>query len=164
MAKSEDKSKLEGLRKNYEVLRKKHNLPSFEDLNEDFHIEKISESETEILIREIRKFMGDKIINYMRFLENLINPVNVPVFIYSVVKLLGPEDKKKLSVIYKELMKNEILFIERDLEFDENKEAEFIKDSYKLWQDVKKDLLEITAKVKGKWDDKVEINSKGYFG
>lgn len=161
---SEDKSKLEELKKNYEVLRKKHDLPNFDELNKDFQIEKISETETDFLIREVRKFIGDKIVNYMRFLENLINPINVPVFIYSVVKLLGPEDKKKLSAVYKELMKNEMVFIERDLEFDEKKEAEFIKDSFRLWQDVKKDVLEITDKVKGKWDDKLEINSKGYFG
>ncbi len=164
MTKSEDKSKLEEFKKKYGVLRKKYDLPCFDDLNKDFHIEKISEFETEILIREVRKFIGDKIVNYMRFLENLINPVNVPVFIYSIVKLLGPEDKKKLSAIYKELMKNEILFIERDLGFDEKKEAEFIRDSYKTWQSVKNDLLEVIEKVKGKWDDKIEINSKGYFG
>src|SRR3990167_1000778 len=109
------------LKEEYEKLQKKNKLPTFKELNEDFHIEKISEYETEILIREVRKFVGDKLANYMRFVENLINPVNAPMFVFSVIKLIEPEDKKRLSEIFKELMKKEIKFIEIDLEFDEEK-------------------------------------------
>ena len=159
-----DKSDLDGLKKKYEILKKKHNLPPFKNLNEDFNIEKIAESETEILIREVRKFMGDKILNYMRFIENILNPVNVPMFIFSIIKLLDAEEKKKVSEIYKELMKKEIQFIELDLEFNEEKEAGFIKDSYEFWQRIKKDMLKIIDKINKKWDDKFEVDSKGYFG
>ena len=77
---------------------------------------------------------------------------------------MEPEDKKRLSEIYKELMKIEIKFIEIDLEFNEENEAQLIKDSYKLWQTIKKDMLKILKKVDGKWDDKSEVNNKGYFG
>ena len=162
MAKEEQT--LEKLKKDYEIIQKKHSLPDFEKLNEDFCIEKAVEFETEILIREVRKFVGDKIINYMRFIENFINPVNAPMFVFSIIKILDAEEKKKLSEIYKELMKKEIKFIELDLEFDEEKEAEFIKDSYEFWQGIKKDLLEIMRKINSRWDDKSEVNSKGYFG
>ena len=155
---------IEKLKGEYEKLEKKHKLPGFKELNEDFHIEKIAESETDILIREVRKFVGDRLANYMRFVENLINPVNVPMFVFSIIKLMEPEDKKRLSEIYKELMKIEIKFIEIDLEFNEENEAQLIKDSYKLWQTIKKDMLKILKKVDGKWDDKSEVNNKGYFG
>jgi len=159
-----EEQKLEKLKKEYRTLKKKYNLPDFKDLNEDFNIEKIAESETEILIREARKFMGDKMMNYMRFIENLLNPVNVPMFIFSIIKLLDTEEKKGLSEIYKELMKKEIQFIELDLEFNEKKEAEFIKDAYEFWQGIKKDMLKIIDKINKKWDNKFEVNSKGYFG
>src|SRR3989338_7156200 len=86
---------LEKLKREYERLEKKHKLPSFRELNEDFHIEKIAESETDILIREVRKFVGDRLANYMRFVENLLNPVNAPMFIFSFIKLMEPEDKKR---------------------------------------------------------------------
>lgn len=162
MAKEEER--LEKVKRDYEVLRKKYSLPDFKKLNEDFCIEKTAESETEILIREVRKLVGDKMINYMRFIENLINPVNVPLFVFSIIKLLDAEEKKKLSDIYKELMKKEIKFIELDLEFDEKKEAEFVKGSYEFWQGIKKDLMNIIGKINKKWDDKSEVNNKGYFG
>jgi len=161
---AEEESKLEKLKENYLKVQEKHNLPSFEELNKDFHIEKIAELETELLIREVRRFVGDKMVNYMRFIESLLNPVNVPMFVFSIIKALNAEDKKKLSEMYQDLMKMEIVFIELDLEFSEEKESKFIKDSYKSWQKVKKDLLEILNNVKVGKNTKIEPNNKGYFG
>lgn len=155
---------LEQLKKDYLALHKKYRLPSFQEMNEDFYIEKIAENETDILIREIRKMVGDRLVNYMRFIENLLNPVNVPMFVFSIIKLMGPEEKNKLSEIYKKLIKNEIKFVERDLEFEEAKEAEFIRESYELWQGIKKELAKIFEKVEKGWGTKTEENSKGYFG
>jgi zona occludens toxin (predicted ATPase) len=100
----------------------------------------------------------------MRFIENILNPVNAPLFIFSIIKLLDIEEKNRISEIYKELMKKEIKFIELDLEFNEKKEAEFIKDSHEFWQRVKKDMFKIIDKINKKWDDKFEVDNKGYFG
>lgn len=160
----EEKSDLKKLKEEYLKIQKKYNLPSFKELNEDFHIEKASETETEILIREVRRFVGDKMMNYMRFIESLINPVNAPMFVFSIIKLLDAEEKKRLSEVYKLLMKQEIKFIELDLEFNEEKEAQFVKNSYELWQSIKKDMLKVIEKINLRWDDKFETNSKGYFG
>ena len=159
-----NKQKLGRLKREYETLRKRYILPDFKSLNEDFQIEKIAESETEMLIREIRKFMADKMLNYLRFLENLLNPVNSPMSIFSIVKLLNNEEKKEISEIYKKLLEKEIQIIELDLSFDEKKEAEFIKNSCEFWQTIKKDLLKIIREINKKWDDKFEANDKGYFG
>ncbi|MBW6442264.1 hypothetical protein K0A97_00590 [Patescibacteria group bacterium] len=159
-----DRITLEELKEEYSPLQKKYNLPKFEQLNEDFSIEKATETETEILIREIRRFVGEKIINYLRFVEGLLNPVNGPMFVFSIIKILEPSEKQKLSDIYKELVKQEIKFIELDLEFDEKKEADFIIEANKLWQDVKKDLLGILEGVNNRWDNKSEGTNKGYFG
>ena len=154
---------LENLKNEYLELHKKYRLPSFQEMNEDFYIEKIAENETEILIREVRRTVGDRLTNYMRFVENLLNPVNVPMFVFSIIKLIGQEEKNKLSEIYKKLIKNEIRFVERDLEFDELKEAEFVRDSYGLWQEIKKELANILEKVDKNWGTKTEESSKGYF-
>ena len=155
---------LEKLKKEYEKIQKKHELPSFKEMNEDFHIEKLSDVETEILIREVRRMVADKLANYMRFVESLLNPVNAPMFVFSIVKLIEPEQKKRLSEIYRELMKREMEFIAIDLEFNEEREAKFIKESFKFWQDVKKDMSGILKTINDKWDDKAETNNKGYFG
>jgi len=164
MPDSKDEFQLEQLKKRYKDIQRKHGLPDFEKLNKDFQIEKAAESETDFLIREIRKFVGDKLMDYLKFIESLLNPVNAPMFIFSIIKLIGPEEKEKLSEIYNDLLKKEIKFIELDLNFDEGKEAEFIRESYESWQKTKKDLAAIIESVNKKWDNKFEANNKGYFG
>lgn len=160
----DDKSGLEILKKDYEVFRGKYGLPEFDALNREFGIEKIADSETDTLLKEVRKFMVDKIMNYMRFIENILNPVNAPMFVFSLIKLLTPEDKKQLEDLYKDFMKKELVFIELDLEFSEEKDAQFIKETFEFWNSAKRNLLGVIKNVDGKWDDKAEVNSKGYFG
>ncbi|HKZ34140.1 MAG TPA: hypothetical protein VJ142_02810 [Candidatus Nanoarchaeia archaeon] len=155
---------LEQLKKEYEKLQRKYNLPSFKEMNEDFHIEKIAENDTELLPVEIRRWMWEKFSNYMRLLEGILNPVNVPMFIFSIIKTLNPEEKKNISEVYKKLMKEEIKIIRLDLDFNESKEAEFIKESYKIWQEIKKELSQIFSEVEKRGGTKTEENSRGYFG
>ena len=159
-----EKSDLENLKKAYQEVQKKYDLPYFEELNKDFQIEKASEIETDFLIREIRKFIADKFSNYLRFIEAILHPVNAPIFIFSIIKSIGVEEKKKLTDIYKKLAKIEIRLIELDVKFLEEKEAEFIKESYEVWQKIKEDMLEIIEVIKKNWDNKSEVNGKGYFG
>lgn len=160
----EKESNLQELKENYKEIQEKYNLPAFERLNEDFHIEKIAENETELLIREVRKFMADRLFNYLRFIESFLNPVNVPMFVFSVIKIITPKEKEKLTEIYKKLAKIEVDLIELDIQFSEQKEAQFIKESYKIWQDIKEDMLKIVEMIKNNWDNKNETNNKGYFG
>ena len=158
------KSNLENLKKDYQKLQRKYGLPDFEKLNKDFQIEKIAELETGFLIREIRKFMADKFSNYLRFIESVLNPVNAPIFVFSIIKSLGTGEKSKLTKVYEELVKNEIELIELDLEFSEEKEARFISKSYKVWQKIKKDILSVVKIMKKNLDNKYKVGGRGYFG
>ena len=155
---------LEALKKDYKELQTKYNLPSFEELNKDFNIEKAAEVEVELLIREIRRFVADKLANYMRFVEAILNPVNVQMFVYSLIKSLDTQEKEKLTEIYKKLSKNELKLIELDIQFSEEKEAWFIRESFVMWQEMKKDLLDVIEKANHNWDNKVESKNKDYFG
>ena len=157
---------LSRLKKEYEKLRKKHNLPSFNELNKDFSIERVCEIETEFLLREIRKYMSDKIFNYLRFVETLLHPVNAPMFYFSILKTLNNDDKRALGEAYKELVEIEMDFVEADLEYSEEHEARAIKKSCEKWQNVKKNILRVTNATKKNMNSKFEpsSNNKGYFG
>lgn len=155
---------LENLKKEYAKIEKKHSLPSFKEMNEDFGIEKACEHEFDLLIREVRRFIGDKIANYMRLVENLINPVNVPIFVFSMIKALDEKDKNALSEIYKRFGEIEVNLIATDLVYSEEKEAEFIKKTFKTWQVIKKDLTKIFNKIKSTRESKPIDNDKNYFG
>ena len=157
-------SALESLKNDYIKIQKKYNLPGFEKLNEDFQIEKIAEIETDFLIREIRKFIADKFSNYLRFIEAILQPVNAPMFIFSIIKSIEDKERKKLTEVYKKLAKTEVRLIELDIEFVEKKEVDFIKKSYEIWQEIKKEMLNVIDIIKKNWDNKFEGNKKGYFG
>ena len=154
---------LDELKKVYLEIQKKYSLPDFDKLNEDFNIEKLADVETEYLIREIRKFMADKFSNYLRFIETILNPVNAQVLVFTIIKTLGSAEKEILSEIYKKLAKKEVELIELDIQFSEEREAEFVKDSFAIWQGMKKDLLQIIGVIKKNWNNKVESNGKNYF-
>ena len=161
----EDRKKtLQELKENYKKLKERYNLPNFQEMNENFHIERIAESETELLIKEIRRFVADKMSGYLRFIETLLNPMNVQMFIFSIIKSLRNEDKNKLTEIYNKLSKIEVKLIKIDLNFSEQDEAEFIKEACKIWEEIKEDLLGILATIEKNWDVKPESNTKNYFG
>ncbi len=160
---NENKDSLEDLKKEYLKLQKKYSLPGFKEMNEDFGIEKVVDFQGELLIREIRRFIGDKIANYMRLVENLINPVNVPIFVFSMVKSIDENDKNALSEIYKKFGEIEIDLISIDLDYSEKKEADFIENSFEIWQIIKKDLMKILDKIKSSQEDKPKSNEKNYF-
>ena len=159
-----DESPLEKLKKKYLKLQKKYSLPSFEEMNKDFNIEKISQIETEYLLREIRKSMSEKFSAYLRFTENILNPVNSSMFMMSIIKTIDMKNKNFISKIYGKLAKKESEMFKLDLEFSIERDAEYIKNSFSFWQDLKKDLHKISDLIESNWDKKFEINKKGYFG
>lgn len=159
-----EESKLEKLKKDYEIIQNKYGLPTFNILNSEFAIEKIAESETDFLVRGVALVMAEKFSNYLRFVELILNPSNSPMFIFSLIKTMGEEEKRKLSEIYKELTKIELNLVELDVDFSEKKEADFINNSYKTWLNVKRDFLSVIEKMKTNWDNKSENNKNGYFG
>jgi hypothetical protein len=155
---------LEKLKVNYKILQEKYFLPTFEQLNEDFQIEKITLFETELLLKEIRTCITNKFFNYLRFLESMINPANASMFVFAMAKTVDEKDREKLIKLYKEFSRLEVDLVDLDLQYLEEKEADTIKKYYPLWQEMKKELFAILDIIKKNWDAKKEDNGKGYYG
>ncbi len=159
-----EKFDLAKLKQEYSKLQEKHSLPSFEKLNEDFQIEKAAEGETDFVLREVRRYVTDKFFNYLRFIESILSPTNAPMFVFAITKTLGIKEREKLIELYKKIAKIDIDLIELDIEYSEEKEANSIKKYYEMWQNIKKEFLEVVEVIKKNWDVKLEDNGKGYFG
>ncbi len=164
MENMKEKSPLEDLKKDYAILEKKYNLPSFKDLNEAFDIEKASESETDCLMREIRKAVMDKTIAYLRFVEMMINPSNAPIFFMILLKNLTDSEKRVLERIYEKLGEFEIEVVALDCRYDERREAEFIKELYEAWREVEEDIVSLVEVLKKNWGQKSGQGNIGYYG
>lgn len=159
-----DFSCLNELKDKYEVFRKKYSLPSFYELNKVFDIEEL-DSESDFLLRKIRRFVSEKLAGYMRFVEILLNPSNSPIYFFKLIKKLDENDRESLNKMYDGLGKIEVETISLDLNYNEEKEAEFIKRLYKMYnEEIKEKLLEIISKLgNGENEKKKDINGS-YFG
>ena len=155
---------LQELKKQYEKLKKKYNLPTFSELNEDFEIEKLQERDTDTLSREIRRAMADRNLVYLRFVEMFQNPSQAPMFFLALVKGFDLDNKQLLDELYLDLGKFELKSIGLDNEYDEKKDVEFIKKFYKEWQQVKEKFGKFLKALEKSWEKKVEKKEKGYLG
>lgn len=160
----EKESGLDELKQDYSKLQKKYSLPSFEKLNEEFDIEKIAEHETDYLLREVRKAIMDKVINYLRFIEMLLNPSNAPIFFFALVKGLTSSDKRILERMYEKLGNFEIDVICLDCKYNEKDEAEFIKKITADWKDISDEMIKLSEILKRNWSQKAGKGERGYLG
>ncbi|MEK6850682.1 MAG: hypothetical protein AABX85_03855, partial [Nanoarchaeota archaeon] len=113
------------LRKSYETLAKKHKLPNFEYLNENFEIDKI-EKDTECILRIIRKVMMEKVVNSLSFLELLVNPSNTPRIYLAYAHSISAEDRKIIEEIYTALGNISLISLDLEIDYSEKSEAEMI--------------------------------------
>ena len=153
---------LEEIKKEFQKYKVKYKLPEFTELNELFEIEEVNQ-ETEFFLRRIRRIVSEKIAGYLRFTETVLNPSGSPMFFFEITKRLENEDKKVLIDLQKILADLEIKNMSLDLHYSEEKEAEFIKESFKIFNDNVKSSLTKTIDKLAKPSEKKE-NKISYFG
>lgn len=154
---------IQELKKSYNQLKIKYSLPEFTELNKLFDIEAI-EIETEFLLRKIRMAISEKIANYLRFVDIILNPSNAPIFFFKLAKRLDSKDMQALKNIYEKLGKFEIQTIYLDIDYSEKKDAEFIKDIFNTFnKEIKKDFIAIIEKLNTEEENSRKINGS-YFG
>jgi len=158
-----EKSDLDNLKEAFSKIPGKYNLPSFDDLNRDFKIEKIAEVETDFLVREIRDHVSESLVNFARFVEAILNPANVPMFLYPLIKAMDEDDKKKLVDLNEKISTLEIQAMKL-INYSEEKEAEFINNAFEFWQEVKKEFSEFVESTEKKIKKDSKKTGKNYFG
>jgi hypothetical protein len=156
---------LKELKKIYLNLKERYSeLPSFDELNKDFQIEKLCKTQTDFLIKEIRKIILDKFFDYLKFIESLLNPVTEsPLFVFSIIKKIDAPKKESLSEIYKKISSLEFEIIKLDLNYSEDQEVKAVIKYYKLWQEIKKELAN-TFSLLEKEVEKSNTKNTSYLG
>lgn len=149
------------LKKNYAVLEKKHKLPSFSSLNEDFEIEKVRRGE-ETLARTIRKTMMEKVVNSLGFVESLLNPMNAPRMYFAYIKSITSEDKKQIDDLYSSLSEVVLASLNLEIDYSEKKEADMINQIFKTWTSLKPEFRKIIGNMQKPISS--PIKEKSYFG
>lgn len=164
MVEENSSKNLEKLKKEFEVFKKKYSLPSFYELNKHFDIEEV-EVESDFLLRKIRRIISERIGAYSRFVDIILNPSSAPVFFFKVLKRLDKSDKEILAEIYETLGNFEIELLSLDLDYSEEREADFIKKSYEIFNNnVRIKFLEIVKKLNNKSESSHKESNGSYYG
>jgi len=150
------------IEKEYDKLRKKHTLPDFSKLNQEFEITTIDSKE--FLLRSIRKKMAEKTESLCKILDEILQPdANLSSMVES--KAFGEEERKKIIELYKQLMFLGRYSMQAALKADDGEEAKFISEVFRDWNPIKKQMSEILEKIKRTWKEEFKSDEElGYLG
>lgn len=151
------------MKKDYESLSRKYKLPSFNELNEEFEIEKIAERDTELILKNVRRCIVEKISAVTRFFELILNPTEANLLVLSLLRDINLETKKKIEKLYKEFSIIELASLNLDLDYDEKEEAKFIINASKDWKRLKNELKSISISLGKSWNVK-DRSFREYLG
>jgi hypothetical protein len=150
------------MKKQYEELKSKYDLPSYADINKDFEIYTISKEDD--LLKEILKKMDGAMDVYISLLEDMIQP-DARFYTLKESNILDVDSRLIVNKTYNKLLFLNRANIELHLDYSEEKAVQFIKNLYEEWQTIKKELLPIIRLLKESWAKNTEIKpDRGYFG
>lgn len=159
-----EQGNLRHIKEQYGKIRIKYNLPEFSFINENFEIENIDVRETEIFVKMIRKHITEKIFYVLRSLEIFLNAQNAPLFMFDIIKSMTAPEKELIRDLYKRMAQYEIEAFGLEAQYNEKKEAEFIKKLCSDWKDISSDLVKIYGYMKEGYKKHDKKQEKSYLG
>ena len=152
------------IEKRYNELRKKHKLPEFKEIDNEFEISDLEE--TDFLLRAIIRRMEEKLDFYSTMLEELLQPDTSNLYAMHETRYFDDDEKKQMYELYTKLMNFNRQSIEVSLEHNKKEESDFINNLFNEWKELKQELLGFVKKMKASWKTK-ETDIKedlGYLG
>ena len=151
------------IEKQYNELRKKFRLPDFKEIDFEFEISDLEE--TNFLLRCIIRRIAEKLDFYTTMIEELLQPDTSNVYAMHETSFFSDIEKKLMYDLYKRLMSLNRSSIAASLNHNEKEEIAFIKTIFDEWKEIKKDLLFFVKKMKSSWNTELDIKDDiGYLG
>ena len=153
---------MDAIKKKYNVLKRKYNLPDYLKLNKEFEIYGL-ESDS-FFLRNIRLRITEKFDFFRAEFEAFNDPGSSMSAAYEM-KEMDDDVKRLLFEVYRKfslISRASFILIVED---DDKGNSIFIKEAYKIWIATKPDLLRITNCMKTCWiKEKPEEEELQYLG
>ena len=149
--------------KQYNELRKKLKLPDFKDIDFEFEISDLEE--TNFLLRAIVRKIAEKLDFCSTMLEELLQPEPSNLYAMHETGFFDEDEKKQMNALYSRLMVLNRYSIEVSLANNEDEQALFINNVFNEWKTLKNELLKYVRKMKDTWTSEIEADEDvGYMG
>ena len=155
------------LKQEYNKIKSKYSLPEFEKLEKDFEFSHIKENlkDKSYLLRIIRRHIYNKIVFLSQVLERILFPNSSSLVLINESKFFSEKQHHEIFKIYKILMKYERLSLSLDILNDEGKNADFIKEIYKKWPNLRDYAQKTMLELSQRWEKEEQVEERsGYLG
>lgn len=149
--------------KQYNELRKKLKLPDFREIDFEFEISDIEE--TNFLLRAIVRKIAERLDFYSTMLEEVLQPEPSNLYAMHETGFFDEDEKKQMNALYSRLMVLNRNSIEVSLTNNENEQSLFVITALNEWKTLKNELLKYVKKMKDTWTSEIEADEDvGYMG
>ncbi len=153
---------MENFKEKYKILREKYNLPSYEELDKNFEILNSKPVvEVSFPLAVVRRRMCEKLSWISSGIQNIIQPNPSSLVCIEESSFFTKEEKKeRLIKLLKELMYLIRKSIDLDIDNSEEKDAEYISETFNKWNELKHKIKEFSKKMKDGWKKEVKVSKK----
>lgn len=159
---------MKDIKAKYKELESKYGLPSYEELDKDFELLYFKELfQISKPLAFVRRRIYDKIGWVCSMIQSLMQPnPTSPINIEEASFFTKQEKQENFIKLLKEMMYLERLSVNLDIDSTEQEDADFIKEAFKKWKEIKPKVKEITSKLKEGWKKETEkkSNNHNYMG
>ncbi len=159
-----EREELSDVKKEYLVLSEKHSLPRWKELEEEFEVSRVFYEHSELILREIRRKMNERLVSYLHLFEHFLNPSGAPLFVLNAIKNIDEKEREEVKEIYKKFSQIQFLHMSADTLYSEEKEVETIKKSFVLWNENKLKISKIINSLGKKYEVGKAKEKTGYLG
>ena len=138
------------VKKDYEVLKKKYNLPDFEALDKEFEISTIEKPD--FLLRNIKKKICEKLELAADLLAKLIQPETSSIADLYEYRCFSDKDKKSIFELYSKILYLHRKLLETDLLLDDAEDASIIRHAAKEWPVLRKQVIPFVKALEACWE------------
>jgi hypothetical protein len=165
MAEEKDKVKEaeKDMTKEYEALKKKYYLPELKELDKEFCIGKLED--TQFILRTVIGKIMERIELVFKTLSDIVQPAENNLATMYEAEVFSDDEKKHIFDLMKKLAYTHRDLIIKDYEYSDDTAAVIILKAFKEWKEMKKDVLRIMEKLRDSWkSDNKSKAEEGYFG
>lgn len=149
--------------KKYNELSKRIKLPDFKEIDNEFEISDLEE--TNFLMRSIIRRVSEKLDFYSTVLEEILQPDTSSLYAMHETRYFDEDEKNRMYDLYRKLMGHNRHLIEVCIEHNEKDEADFINEFFEEWKSIKPELIKFIKKMRMSWKVETDIKEDvGYLG